>query len=194
MKISEIFYSLQGEGAHTGKPAIFIRFYGCNLNCAFCDEPLHLSHFREMEIDQILEEIQQFPAKFIVITGGEPSIQNLEPLISRLKKKGYYIAVETNGFDFQNIAVADWITYSPKNWNKIKDSKKIGEFKFVVNKHSDLKPILNLLKTFDGPIFIQPEGEGQDIIPENIEFCIEFIKQNPTLRLSLQTHKLLNIP
>lgn len=194
MKISDIFYSLQGEGRFTGKPAIFIRFYGCNLKCSFCDEPLHQSHFEELDDKKIIEQVESYPGQFIVITGGEPTLQNLNPFITKLKNMGYYIAVETNGYKLDNISEANWITYSPKDWKEIKSPEKVDEFKFVVNIKSDLKPIIELSETFKGPLYIQPEGKEQNIVSENINFCIDFVKNNPVFTLSLQTHKLLDIP
>ena len=82
MRINEIFYSLQGEGRHTGTPAVFVRFAGCNLKCSFCDT----DHSRSVEMteEEIVEEVRQFPARFVVITGGEPSMQVTASLIEKL--------------------------------------------------------------------------------------------------------------
>lgn len=194
MKISEIFYSLQGEGTHTGRAAIFIRFYGCNMSCPFCDEPLHQNYFEEQAESEIIEQLAQYPSKFVIITGGEPSIQNLNGFIQVLQKKGYYIAVESNGFNFENIKSANWITYSPKNWKHVQNTNMVAELKFVVHTTSDMTLLEKAVEQFEGPVYIQPEGKGQNIVAENVKFCIEFIQQKPRFQLSLQTHKLLNIP
>ncbi|MBU3916875.1 7-carboxy-7-deazaguanine synthase QueE, partial [bacterium] len=113
MKISDIFYSLQGEGYHSGKAAIFVRFFGCNLICDFCDEPLHKTNFKEMSSTEILRTISVFSSKYLVLTGGEPSLNNINPFIKDLKLRQYRVAVETNGYKPENISESDWITYSP---------------------------------------------------------------------------------
>lgn len=196
-KISEIFYSLQGEGALAGRPANFIRFYGCNLKCDFCDEPLHNEIYREMSVDDILNELENSPSIFVVLTGGEPSLYNLTDLIDVLKDKGYFVAVETNGYNFNNIYNADWITYSPKS-PKIQYNGLIDEYKFVVDKMTDLTPIFDIIQTCreknsDALIYIQPKADGSCVNKENIDFCVEIVKNIPDLKLSLQIHKMIGI-
>jgi len=195
-KISEIFYSIQGEGALAGTPAIFVRFYGCNLNCKFCDEPLHKEVYREMDKESILDMLEDFPSKFVVITGGEPSLQDLNDLIRFLQSKGYFVAVETNGYDFGNIASADWITYSPKTVN-IVTHPLVKEYKFVVKRGQPIVHILELTEDTElmqrSYVFVQPEADKDKLNKENIEFCIELVKVFPFLSLSMQLHKLLEI-
>ena len=94
-RINDIFYSLQGEGHNTGRAAIFIRFSGCNLKCPFCDTDF--SQYEELSDDDIIERIKDFPSRFVVLTGGEPSLQVDTPLIDKLHAHGYEIAMETNG-------------------------------------------------------------------------------------------------
>ena len=94
-KINEIFYSIQGEGYYTGVPAIFIRFSGCNLNCEFCDTDHSLGKI--MSDEEILDIIRKFPAKHVVLTGGEPSMQLDDCFLSLLKAQGFYLQIETNG-------------------------------------------------------------------------------------------------
>ena len=89
MKISEIFYSVQGEGTHVGKPTIFIRVFDCNLDCNFCDEPLHKTVNNEMSEEEVISEIQPFASKHVVITGGEPSLYNLNSFIQKLQSLSY---------------------------------------------------------------------------------------------------------
>lgn len=94
-KINEIFYSLQGEGYHTGTPAIFVRFSGCNLKCDFCDT--QHEEGKMMTDDEIIAEVKKYPAVTVVLTGGEPSLWIDDELIDRLHQAGKYVTIETNG-------------------------------------------------------------------------------------------------
>lgn len=185
MKINEIFYSLQGEGRFTGTPAIFIRFSGCNLKCSFCDTDHRIGI--EVSIDEIINEIKKYPSKFVVITGGEPSLQVNMAFVERLHNEGYYVAMETNGTRLcpPNI---DWITCSPK-YEKVV-VKRIDELK-VVYEGQDMSQ-------YDGleakEYYLQP-CDYKDVEKNkiNIERTIKFIKENPKWKLSLQTQKILNV-
>lgn len=110
-KINEIFYSLQGEGYHTGIPAIFVRFSGCNMKCSFCDT----SHEDGvmMSDEEIISEVVKYPAPMVILTGGEPGLWIDEALVDALHNEGKYVCVETNGMCVlpNNI---DWVTCSPK--------------------------------------------------------------------------------
>ncbi|MDH5560289.1 MAG: 7-carboxy-7-deazaguanine synthase QueE [Deltaproteobacteria bacterium] len=193
MKISGFFYSIQGEGSFTGQPAIFIRFYDCNLSCDFCDEKAHHEDFSNYTTLEILQEICHYPAKFIVLTGGEPSLYNLIPLITTLKEQSYYVCVETNGYRPENIAPADWITYSPKDLDRFDESFTVNEVKLVVNQNTDIDRILKLAQDKSIPFLIQPEAFKEKLNWDNIRFCVSLVKKHPHLRLSLQTHKLIKI-
>ena len=192
LKISTIFYSIQGEATHTGEASIFIRLYGCNLDCSFCDDLLHKdkNSISEYTYEQILEELKQFSSKNIIITGGEASIYNLNEFIDFLHKYGYYISIETNGFNFSNIKNADWITYSPKDWQHI-DKNHCSEFKFIVNSNTNIDPILNL--DTNKPIYIQPENYIETPNMDNIAHCIKLVQKYPQFKLSVQMHKFLGV-
>lgn len=115
--VVEIFSSLQGEGANTGKPVVFIRLGGCNLACPWCDTDF--SHPSRMTLSQIMEKVCSFPDRHaVIITGGEPTIQeSLGELLSALKDQGYWIGIETNGVVAPNSAdrqMIDYISVSPK--------------------------------------------------------------------------------
>ena len=90
-KINEIFYSLQGEGYHTGTPAVFIRFSGCNLKCSFCDTQHEAGAL--MTDDEIIAEVSKYPAVTVILTGGEPSLWIDDALIDRLHKGGKYVCI-----------------------------------------------------------------------------------------------------
>ncbi|MBP5641807.1 MAG: radical SAM protein, partial [Paludibacteraceae bacterium] len=115
-KVNEIFYSLQGEGLHTGEPAIFIRFSGCNLACPWCDTD-HKA-FTEMTAEQITSKCNHYPAQLVVLTGGEPALQADDALIAALHDAGYYIAIETNGTHSLPDDI-DWVTCSPKEGSHV---------------------------------------------------------------------------
>ncbi|MGD9595831.1 7-carboxy-7-deazaguanine synthase QueE [Wolinella succinogenes] len=190
--ITEIFYSIQGEGHHSGKAALFVRLHGCNLACDFCDEPSHTQgEYENQSQEAILEQLRAYPAHFVVITGGEPTLFDLNPLIKFLQKEGYFVAIETNGYNLAHIQAADWITYSPKNWN---DLAKEGydELKFIIHHASDITPLLALPQ--EKPLYLQPQSDGSALNAANVARCVELILEHPEWRLSLQTHKILEIP
>ncbi|MFW6307745.1 MAG: 7-carboxy-7-deazaguanine synthase QueE [Campylobacterales bacterium] len=190
LKISNIFYSIQGEGRFIGTPSIFIRFFDCNLSCDFCDDTSHKQSYDEYSFEELLSAFNGFKSKFITITGGEPTLYELNPLIEFLQTKGYFVSVETNGMNLQNIKKANWITYSPKKWSSI-ESSGYSEVKFIVESSSDVDKILEL-KT-DKQIYIQPKNDMDSSDSKNMKFCIELVKKQPRLKLSPQLHKLLDI-
>lgn len=179
-KINEIFYSLQGEGYHTGTPAIFIRFSGCNLRCSFCDT----SHNDgEMLTDtEIISRIGKFPCRMVVLTGGEPGMWVDSAFVDALHEAGKYVTIETNG-TFTLPENIDWITCSPKEGAPLK-LKRADEIK-VVYTGKDVSEYLGIPA---GHYFLQPCS------CENTDEVIEYIKRDPRWRLSLQTHKLIDIP
>ena len=183
MRINEIFYSLQGEGRHTGTPAVFVRFAGCNLKCSFCDTD-H-SRYVEMTEEEIVEEVRQFPARFVVITGGEPSMQVTASLIEKLHEEGCYVAMETNGTHpiAQGI---DWVTCSPKGKTVITEC---NELKCIFEEYTTTPDDHGIRADFK---YLQP-CDVQD--PERnasiVKRCFDYILEHPEWRLSLQTHKLV---
>lgn len=126
-KINEIFYSLQGEGYHTGIPAVFVRFSGCNLSCDFCDTQHQQGML--MTDDQIVAEVKKHPAAVVILTGGEPSLFVDEALVDQLHQAGLYICMETNGTRPVPVAV-DWITCSPKSGTTL-EIQRMDEVKVV---------------------------------------------------------------
>ncbi len=190
LKVVEVFYSLQGEGAFVGVASIFIRLHGCNLKCSFCDDNLHKGDFKLYNYEQILDVIKDYPSKQIIITGGEPTLYDLSDFIKFLQEMNYFVCIESNGYKFENIKNANWITYSPKDWDNI---KKDGwnELKFIVSSDSDIKKITDIKSK--KPIFIQPLNFFNKPNIKNLNFCIELVKKYPHLKLSIQTHKFLGV-
>lgn len=193
-RINEIFYSLQGEGFHTGTPAVFVRFSGCNLRCAFCDTQHQTGE--NMSLEEIANEIEKHPiAPLVVLTGGEPSLFIDEAFVAVLKQKtGKRIAIETNGTR-PLPSNLDWVTFSPKT------AFEGGELEPCVLTSCDELKVVCLgqdLAQYDKiqakNRFLQPcfsEDETQRIA--NMKACVEAVMQNPNWRLSLQTHRILNI-
>ena len=192
-RINDIFYSLQGEGYNTGRAAVFIRFAGCNLRCSFCDT--EFDTYREMSDEQILAAISQYPARFVVLTGGEPTLQVDEAFIDLLHQHGYEVAMESNGTRPapQNL---DWLTVSPKVRSEkleVKSEKLADELKVVFDETTAPESYLSLLTSHFSPLlFLQPCDTGDAARNEAIVArCVEYIKEHPWWRLSLQTHKLV---
>ena len=150
-KINEIFYSLQGEGFHTGTPAVFVRFSGCNLRCSFCDTRHEEGVM--MTDEEIVEKVSSFPARIVILTGGEPSLWIDKALISRLREAGKQICIETNGTRPLPDGI-DWVTCSPKE---------------------------------NAPVVLEPCS------CQNTKEVVDYILRHPRWRLSLQTHKLIDI-
>lgn len=194
--INEIFYSLQGEGAHAGHAAIFIRFSGCNLDCPFCDTD-H-SSATPMTAEEILSAIRKFPAPLVVLTGGEPSLYVDSSLVDILHSDNRFVAIETNGTNPvpENI---DWITFSPKmGMTENADLLKLSyadEIK-VVNIGQNLTQYLNLSQRKDSTLFyLQPcYVEDSKRRQEIIEDTVNKVKDYPIWHLSPQLHRFLNIP
>ena len=183
-RINEIFYSLQGEGRHTGRPAVFVRFSGCNLKCNFCDTDF--SEYREMTDEEILAALSQYPSHFVVLTGGEPTLQVDDALVALLHANGYEVAMESNGTK-EPPAGIDWLTVSPKGRIVVKRCQELK----VLFKDSPMIDIDTIDVSADY-YYLQPCDIGDDAENRQImQRCIDYIKLHPQWRLSLQTHKLI---
>ncbi len=201
--VNEIYYTLQGEGANTGRPAVFLRFSGCNLwsgreedrataICQFCDTDF-VGGTKYSSAEELAEEVvgQWFgngtSKRFVVITGGEPLLQLDQPLIDSLHKRGFEIAIETNG-TIEAPAGIDWICVSPKAGTVIK--QRTGhELKLVYPQSGIMPAELERLKFKH--FFLQPlYGPNTE---QNTELAARYCLEHPRWRLSLQTHKLLGI-
>ena len=187
-EIAEIFYSIQGEGYYTGRPAIFIRFTGCNLTCSFCDEPSHRRPGRFYTLEALLQEVQKYqPCSFVILTGGEPSLQkDLALLVLNLHQGGYYVAMETNGTQPIDCGV-DWVSLSPKTEVFIDTA---DELKLVYQGQDLSKYEFKSFKYF----YLQPLNYKNKVNFDSVERCLKVIKKNPKWRLSLQMHKVLDLP
>lgn len=190
--IIEVFTSIQGEGFHMGKGATFLRMAGCNLRCSWCDTAysFDLSKARWMSAREIVDEIQM-PHHHIVITGGEPTLYDLGPLVLELHKRGKYVAIETNGTN--PIPVEwniDWITASPKPSSGFALACHADELKYIVDDEFSIESITDRDMPEDR-IFLQVES-GR---PESAQKGYDLINRYPErrLRMGIQLHKVLNV-
>ena len=192
-RINEIFYSLQGEGFHTGIPSVFVRFSGCNLHCEFCDTD-H-AHGTLLSFDDIVREVLQYPAPWVVLTGGEPSLFIDDDFVQRLKAAtGKQIAIETNGTHELPEGI-DWITLSPRSSFAGGDTAPVvltqcDELK-VVYLGQDLKQYNHIKANHR---FLQPcYCDNDDIRNYTMQSCLNAVLNSDCWRLSLQTQRVLNI-
>lgn len=190
--IIESFTSIQGEGFHMGKGATFLRVAGCNLRCQWCDTSYSFdsSKARLMSAQEIVAEIQM-PHQHIVITGGEPTLYDLGPLVQELHKLGKYVAIETNGTNpVPKDWGIDWITASPKPSSGYALACPADELKYVVDDELSIENITER-EIPEARIFLQVES-GR---PESAQKAYDLIQQYPErhLRLGIQLHKFLNV-
>ena len=193
--IVEIFHSVQGEGYHSGESSIFVRFGRCNLRCEWCDTDFDV--FENMNIDEIRSMIFEYNCKKIIFTGGEPALQNLEPLINSLRPMGYTFSIETNGTVEIPDGLIDWICVSPKDqlYPNVSIKQRHGDELKCVYVGQDLS-IYDELKNGFNHLYLQPcYDETKDVIWNGISFrqTVEVVKENPEWNLSLQTHKWMGV-
>lgn len=196
-KINEIFYSLQGEGAHSGVPSVFVRFSGCNLKCGFCDTD-HAAG-KEMADEEIAAAVASYPGEWIILTGGEPTLFIDNEFVEMLKRHtGKKVAIETNGS--RPVAESiDWVTVSPKS-----GFEGAGEYEVKAGRADELKvvdigqplePYFRLpcvdshTRMFLQPCHVADEAE----CVANRERTIRRVLSDPRWQLSLQTHRFLGI-
>ena len=192
MRVNEIFYSLQGEGLHTGTPAVFLRLSGCNLKCPFCDTK-HES-FTEMTEEEIVEKVSAYLSRTIVITGGEPMLQLNASLTRLLHKAGFTIHIETNGSRLiPEGAEIDWVTCSPKDGGKV-IIQHIDELKVVFMGKNSGQDMTQYDELKASEYRLQPLDTGNETQNLTVrQQTIDYILANPKWKLSLQTHKILNV-
>lgn len=186
--VNEIFYSLQGEGFHSGMPAVFLRLSGCNLRCPFCDTD-HASS-TQMKIDDIVADVSRYPSRHIIITGGEPALQIDTAIIDALHEAGFTIHIETNGTLPLPDGI-DWITCSPKDAVCHTPKSRV-----VLDRIDEIK-IVYTGQDVEAQISQLPKARYYALQPcsgQNTDDVVAYILDHPHWRLSLQTHKIINIP
>lgn len=192
----EEFYSIQGEGYNTGKAAYFIRIGGCDVGCHWCDvkESWNARLHPPLPVPDIIKRASAFPAKAVVLTGGEPGIYRLEELCNGLHSNGLRIFLETSGA-YELNGTFDWICLSPK--------RQSPPLETVYNKADELKVIISEKDDFDWAaqqaskvrkgclLYLQAEWSVSE---EMMPMIVDFILENPQWQISLQSHKYMRIP
>jgi len=196
LPLMEEFYTLQGEGYHTGKAAYFIRIGGCDIACSWCDTKLswNANKYPPVPADEVVERVISSKANSVVVTGGEPLMYNLGYFTTKLKGLGIQTFLETSGaYPFSG--TWDWVCVSPK--------KNTPPLQVVIQRADELKVIIQTSGDFKWAelnagfvkstchLFLQPEWSvSAKITPE----IVEYIKLNQQWRISLQSHKFMKIP
>ena len=196
LPVMEAFYTLQGEGYHTGRAAYFIRLGGCDVGCVWCDvkDSWDASKHPQQSITDIVSAAASFPGRMAVITGGEPLMHNLDALTAALHEAGFSINIETSGSSPLS-GQLDWICVSPKKFKAPLPEVLAAahELKVVVfnktdfewaEKHAAMVPA-------HCKLYLQPEWEKRN---EMTPLIVEYIQQHPQWQLSLQTHKYIGVP
>lgn len=194
--VMETFHSIQGEGAHSGRSAFFIRLAGCDVGCHWCDvkESWEVDKSQLRTISSVLEELVKEPCAFVVITGGEPCMYDLGPLTEALINFGMQTHLETSGA-YPLSGEWHWICFSPKKFKAPLEEfyQKANELKTVIFNKNDIEWTQGHIDKMnsDAQIFLQPEWSKKE---EMMPIIVEAIQQDPRKRISVQIHKYLNIP
>lgn len=196
LPVMEYFYSIQGEGMHTGKAAFFIRLAGCDVGCHWCDvkESWDETKHPAKDVQHLVRLAKESGAPMVIITGGEPTMYPLQKLTHALKKEKFAVHLETSGAYIIDGAF-DWVCVSPKKRKPpLQESLEIAdELKVVIYNKDDFnwaeKNALSVNKKCK--LFLQPEWSKADTV---MPWITEYIKNNTNWRVSLQTHKYLNVP
>lgn len=196
LPLMEAFYTIQGEGTYSGHPAYFIRLGGCDVGCVWCDvkESWEAEKWPVVSIQDIVQSALAHPGRLVVITGGEPLMYDLGPLTRLLKENGFTVNIETSG-THPFSGEFDWVCFSPKKFKKPHPSiyDKADELKVIIYHKSDFafaEEYANRVP--NGCVkLLQPEWSKS---PEMLEKVIPYVKNHPEWKISLQTHKFMEIP
>ena len=195
LPLMEAFYSIQGEGFHKGKASYFIRIGGCNVGCHWCDvkESWDAQAHPLISTTNIVRNALKY-SEMVVVTGGEPLMWDMTILTKELKENNKKIHIETSGA-YELTGNWDWICLSPKKQMKPLDEiyKKTDELKVIIYNNDDFKFAEDQAKKISSKahLFLQPEWENRE---KMMPIMVDYIKKNPKWKISLQTHKYLNIP
>lgn len=196
LPLMEEFYTIQGEGFHSGKAAYFIRVGGCDVGCHWCDvkESWDASVHPLTETDRIVEHAAAYPAKAVVVTGGEPGMYNMNYITRQLKSRGIRTFLETSGA-YELTGDWDWVCLSPKKTNPpaAGNYALANELKIIVHNRNDFDWAETHAARVgkDCRLFLQPEwSKAREMMP----LIVDYVMAHPEWNVSLQTHKYMNIP
>ncbi len=196
LPLMEDFYTIQGEGAWQGTPAYFIRLAGCDVGCVWCDvkESWEADKHPVAHVEDILNRVKATKAERVVITGGEPLMYDLGPLCEALRNVGYKVHIETSGAHPLS-GKLDWICFSPKKFKAPMEEvyEFAHELKIIVFNKSDLQWAEAHARQVNKncQLYLQPEwSRAETMLP----LIIDYVKENPQWKISLQTHKYMQIP
>ncbi|MCB9224794.1 MAG: 7-carboxy-7-deazaguanine synthase QueE [Crocinitomicaceae bacterium] len=193
--LMEDFYSLQGEGFHSGRAAYFIRLGGCDVGCVWCDvkESWDANAHPNTPVSDIVARVRQSGTDFVVITGGEPAMYDLTDLTKALKEAKMEIAIETSGA-YSLSGTFDWICLSPKKFKMpLEENYALAhELKMIIFNRHDFKWSEELKNKVSKTckLFLQPEWDKKE---EMLPLMVDYVKENTDWKISLQTHKFLGI-
>jgi len=196
LPLMEDFYTIQGEGFYTGVAAYFIRIGGCDVGCHWCDvkESWEAANHPVTSVEEMVANVKKSQAKIVVITGGEPLTWNMDFLTKRLKEEGFRIHIETSGaYPFSG--TWDWVCLSPKKTKlPVEETyKKADELKIIIYNQHDFQFAEEQAQKVqkDCVLFLQAEWGKRDKMSPLI---VDYVMNNPKWRISVQTHKYLDIP
>jgi organic radical activating enzyme len=202
LKVIEVFASVQGEGMRQGEPTVFVRLAGCDRRCSFCDTKYAWEGGRDWPLSRILDRVRTIrlshPARWVCLTGGEPYMQDVRPLVRGLREDGCRVQVETNGTRYYPTA-ADWITVSPKPKDylvRTEFGRRAKEVKLIATRELDLRVVRRARRFFPRgiPILIQPESNrrwSQRLALRLLAAAAAAGLEN--VRVSVQLHKVFGI-
>jgi 7-carboxy-7-deazaguanine synthase len=201
-KISEVFWSAQGEGVRSGVSAIFVRLAGCSLRCPYCDTRTAWSRGRRLSVGAVVAAVAALKASYpqarLVLTGGEPLEQDLGELAAAFRRRRWFTAIETNGLHFQDLP-CDWWTVSPKDVAAYRVHPRLwaktSEVKLLVTPALDLAVLKKIRVRTPAPIVLQPERHD----PRRFRHAFAFFKECslagiPDVRLGLQLQAVFRVP
>ncbi len=197
LPVMEAFYTIQGEGNFQGQAAYFIRLGGCDVGCVWCDvkDSWDVNKHPSISIDDIVKDAALHKGRLAVVTGGEPLMHNLDQLTDSLHHKGFQTNIETSGVCEAVTGKWDWICFSPKKFKKPNPSilPLAHELKVVIYHPSDIAWAETFVADLQAScqLYLQPEwSKMEEILPQ----IVDYVKENPQWKISLQTHKFMNIP
>jgi 7-carboxy-7-deazaguanine synthase len=201
MRITEIFFSIQGESTRAGEPCVFVRLTGCSLRCVYCDTKYSYAGGRDMSLDEVLSTVADYPAKLVEVTGGEPLEQgDVYPLMNSLLDRGYSVMLETGGhvsidrvpkpvIKIIDIKCPDSHEGHTVCWDNIELAEPHDEFKFVISSRQDYEwskgIYLDRLRSKKNPVLFSP---AHDDLPA-VDLARWILDDGLKVRLQLQLHK-----